>query len=203
MARKDDFEEQIRKDIEEELNSRNSTQKVLNAFKKAEMHINKDIEYLIQQYMVDLYYGDYTPTHYQRTWQLRKTVQPWSEMEIMPTGFSFDFDYTRYEQNIDGSEGNPLWLKMNHGTYKVKMSYKTKKGKTNHYEYTIKPNPKMTAKQAAKREKRISDNFLKNIHGRKGIKGSHNIEQEIADAIERLVEDKLDIYIEDELRKIL
>lgn len=203
MARNDRFEEQLKNRIEEEFNSNNTRSKILAACKRIEARLNNDIKRLIQTYMIDLYYSDYTPTHYHRTWQLNKTVDAWSSLEYSPKEIMFDFDYTRYEQNADGSVGEPLWLKMNHGTYKVTITYITKKGKQKNYQYTIKPPAGESQKIKAKREKRISDNLLKNVHGKPVFKGSHNIQKEIYDAIERLLDEKFDEYAFEELSKIL
>lgn len=202
MARKDRFEEQLEQAVLEQLEANGIQEELYKAFKRAEARMNREIQRCIQKYMVDLYYNDYEPKHYQRTWQLNKTVQPWSQLDIIPTGFELDFDYTRYEQNSDGSPGDPLWRNMDHSEYTITMTYITKKGKVREYRYTINAPDDESEEKKEAREHGISNNFLDNIHGFAGKQTGHNIREEIDREISKLVDKKLGKFVDEEIRKV-
>lgn len=112
-----------------ELNSSSWRKKVDKAFENAEKRCNKDIQKAIAK-MVETYYMDYTPAIYQRTYQLNKSLAPYTELAISAQDYSYQLNVTNHD-----SSGNPLFMKMDHSRYTIKMAYKKKDGKISHYEY--------------------------------------------------------------------
>lgn len=189
--------EQIEKAVTAELNSSSWRKKVDKAFENAEKRCNKDIRKAIAK-MVKTYYMDYTPAIYQRTYQLNKSLAPYTELVISAQDYSYQLNVTTHD-----SSGNPLFMKMDHSRYAIKMAYKKKDGKISHYEYQVKLPNGFINKYA--REDKISDNLWDNIHGSNPVfqmKGKHNLSELIEKEIDKIVNTKLYEYVKDEVAKI-
>lgn len=189
--------EQIEKAVIDELNSNTWRRKVDKAFENAEKRCNRDIQKAIKK-MVGTYYSDYTPFVYQRTNQLKKSLAPYTELIISTQQYDYKLGTT-----VTDPIGNPLFMKMDHSKYDIKMTYKKKNGQISHYTYSIKLPNGFHNKFA--REEKIADNLWDNIHGSNPVfetKGSHDLRELITKEISSILNTKLVKYVQEELSKI-
>ena len=156
------------------------------ALKRAEQKIRVRMQEIIQQDMLDDYYGGYTPKLYVRTYQLEKSVGPYTKLTDFNTGFNLSFGI-----DIDPPYGPSA---MNHnGEGVLTLRYVRKKSGT----VWEKSYDKFDAD-----EEDIFNNFLEGIHPNVGRANTSHIRERLKKQLDFFLSFEVESIVNSELDKI-
>lgn len=153
-------------------------QKLEIALEKSKAKIEERLKEIIDD-ITERYYNGYFPHIYIRQHQLYGTTPPHAEIQDIGEGYRVQSYF------LDDDEGYGS-QKLDHSTFSVNVTYKTKKGKvTKKYTYSGKNVD----------EQRIFEEYKQGVHHRVGRKGSP--------VVEKLAQIELDKFCQGEMREII
>ena len=160
-------------------------QKLEIALEKSKEKIEARLKAIIDD-ITDRYYNGYFPHIYIRQHQLYGINPPLTTIEDVGDGYHIHSDI------LDDAEGFGS-QKLDHSTFSVNVTYKTKKGKvTKKYTYTGKNVD----------EQRIYREYEQGIHHRVGRKGSPEVKKLMQMELDKFCQSEMREIIDNELKKI-
>ena len=155
---------------------------VEQALKRAEEKIRIRMQEIIQEDMLDDYYNGYTPKLYVRTYQLEKSVGPYTKLTDIGTGFKLIFGV-----ETDSPYGPSA---MEHNT--LTLRYTSKNGTTWEKSY----------EKSDSDEEKIFENFLEGIHPNVGRANSSHIRERLHKHLDYFLDFEIINIVNSELDKI-
>lgn len=127
---------------------KDADKKIKIALNKTMQRVEKKVDEIIEEYMVEAYYNGYSPIEYIRSRQLGKSAKSYTDLFTSGSTMGFNFGVEFDEK------------KMNHSTYKIKARwYRKRKKEWAEQTYTVKSKNYNNAKELA-----ILDAFQNGIH---------------------------------------
>lgn len=157
------------------------------ALKRAEQKIKVRMQEIIQEDMLDDYYGGYTPKLYVRTYQLEKSVGPYTQLTDFDTGFNLSFGI-----DIDPPYGPSA---MDHSILTLRY---VRKNNSEPWEKTY---DKSGSKYPVKEEE-IFNNFLEGIHPNVGRANTSHIRERLKQHLDYFLSFEVETIVNSELDKI-